>query len=213
MSANNRKIDVNDDPEKDPKLAAMLSTQQKSKRLQALLSQVAETNPMTEPDRPLPPAEELKRAALEMGQPQTNVPQFLAKTEAMRSISAEPVAANSAVAQPVLRVEAPQAPSAPIFEPTEEIVVDEVSVTVRSPEIEQPSSRGRPRMGDVRKVETTYSLSPETVRRIRDLAAYNQLRLGRSVSGSEIAEYLLKQAFETIEKKRGPPSINRKVRT
>jgi hypothetical protein len=53
-------------------------------------------------------------------------------------------------------------------------------------------------MGDVRKTETSYSLSPETVKRIRDLAAYNQIRLGRSVSGSEIAEYLLIQAFKTI---------------
>lgn len=203
MSANNRKIDVNDDPEKDPKLAAILGTQPKKARLQNLLSQVAQsTNPIAEPDRPLPPAEELRRAALEMSQPKANLPEFLARAE---TVSGDFAASGvpSAVTEPKVDSLVPSVSEPPRnLEPTistegAAVIRDEVSVSLKGPE-EQPSSRGRPRMGDVRKTETSYSLSPETVKRIRDLAAYNQIRLGRSVSGSEIAEYLLMQAFKTI---------------
>ncbi len=195
MSANNRKIDVNDDPENDPKLAAMLGSQPKKARLQNLLQQVARDNPMSEPDKPLPPAEELKRAAMEMAQKEPDVSKFMARAEAATTSST--ALPGTSVAQhsepPALR----HADIPEVSAVEKEVIKDTVSISLA--EREQPQGRGRPRMGDVRKTETSYSLSPETVRRIRDLAAYNQLRLGRSVSGSEIAEYLLQQAFETIK--------------
>lgn len=78
------------------------------------------------------------------------------------------------------------------------VIQDEASISI--PELKAaPRSRGRPRISEERKKESSFTLSPHVADRMRDLAAYNQLRLKRSVSASEIVEDLLMKAEAQIK--------------
>lgn len=216
MSGTNRKLNPKDDPANDPAMAAF----RPANRLQSLMAEIRSDNPIAKPDRPHPPSpdlrsatsldtqrEELQRAlTTESEENPTPVPDKLEKSvnlaPTLPPLVIEPVLTRTEMNEPE-KLTAPgseqnrviEVPK-PALENFEQPVNDAAVHTVR--EEPAPRLRGRPRVSEEKKRESSYTLSPHIAGRIRDLAALEQYRLKRTVSASEILEALVIRADEQI---------------
>jgi hypothetical protein len=199
----------------DPKIARLM----KRSNLEDILSDMQDDNPLTGPDRPHAPPPVVVATA---SAPPAHEPQVLASHGAtLNSTTADvspqslapaaqtPPAQTPVVIEPAASVDlaapatsaileeakAPQ-PEPPVSPPLDEAADREaMSRTISQ---EEPRGRGRPLKAKNHKSETSYSLDPELIIKLRKLSAAQQMRLGRTVSTSEIVEILLNKALQQI---------------
>jgi len=209
MNATNRKIDTKSDPANDPAMAAF-----KAGRLQSILADIRQDNPIAKPDRPHPPVEELKSAtALDAEREELkraiepDAPGLTAPAASAAPAIPEPRAGTSSAgaAQPTpdaaieLKAEKPElrAPDTTGDQPNN-LPVGDAAVHANS---QEPAKRlrGRPRVSDEKKRESSYTLSPHIADRVRDLAAMEQLRLKRTISASAIVEAMIEIAEKHLQ--------------
>lgn len=190
MAAATQKIDPSADPASDPAVTAMLANRTDSKaRLAQMMAEIHEDNPLNAPDRPLP-APPISKAA-PTSQPLA-APIEVAPTVAV----VEAASAQSSDEQPEpsqsVPFEAKAEPQSPVDNSS--AMIDETSHEIPY------QGRGRPRISaEKRRTETSYTLAPDLIVALRRLAAHNQLRLGRTVSTSEVVEHLIRSAMKEIK--------------
>ncbi|TLX16892.1 hypothetical protein [Rhizobium sp. MHM7A] len=222
MNATNRKIDNKADPANDPAMAALRG----NNRLQFLMEEIRLENPIGKPDRPHPPVTDL-RTATSLETQREELQRAISPEAQKQTASATPVPAPTAVEEtvtprgPALAVEAkgelpqevPQPetapkseeailPPPPVSDPatqkTDNLPVNDAAVHADSLQA-KPRLRGRPRVSDEKKRESSYTLSPHVADRVRDLAAHEQIRLKRTVSASAIVERMIEIAEQHIQ--------------
>lgn len=86
----------------------------------------------------------------------------------------------------------------PVTQLSENLPVNDAALHADNPQ-KTRRLRGRPRVSEEKKRESSYTLSPHVADRIRDLAAHEQLRLKRTVSASAIVERLIEIAEQHIQ--------------
>jgi hypothetical protein len=217
MNATNRKIDNKADPANDPAMAAL----RPGNRMQFLMDEIRQDNPIAKPDRPHAPVTDLRTAtSLDTQREElqraisTDVPEQAATaTPSPVTVVEEPVSQQIAVQEVEARVELTQEALKPEPAPeTQEIILPPQSVS--DPIAQQPVNdaalhadslpitprlRGRPRVSEEKKKESSYTLSPHVADRVRDLAAHEQIRLKRTISASAIVEALIEIAEQHIQ--------------
>jgi hypothetical protein len=219
MSATNRKIDSKADPANDPALSAFRT----SNRLQSLMADIKADNPIAKADRPHPPLTDL-RTTTSLDTQREELQRAMVTEPEVKEPDAEvqqPVAAitpQPKIEVPVVNVEPAHEEKAPDslpvgeVQPTQKLIfkapepspetmetpVNDAAVHTAREET-TPRLRGRPRVSEEKKRESSYTLSPHIAGRIRDLAALEQYRLKRTVSASEILEAMVAKADEQIK--------------
>ncbi len=196
----------------DPKVASMMKRRE---NLESMLSDLKDENPLVAPDRPHPaPPTVLQPQVPPVALQSAVAPaQDLAPTAALQTEHAPLSAGESSTAlvqQP--SIQAPETPTPPVLtadteartpanngeqlRETDEFVGEPMARSITEAE---PRGRGRPLKSKTHKSETSYSLDPDLIKNLRILAAKQQIRLGRTVSTSEIVEVLLSKAMQLVE--------------
>lgn len=214
MSATNRKIDPNADPATDPAMNAL----RPASRLQSIMAELREENPIGKPDRPHPPITDL-RSATSFDIPQevqqdtaTKTPEQAVEAVAPVQLMAETTLASSGNAPAVEKNIQPAAQTIQ-HEKTQQTAeletpkpgalsqnsapVNDAALHADNPQ-PAPRLRGRPRVSEERKRESSYTLSPHIADFVRDLAAHEQIRLKRTISASAIVEAMIEIAKHHI---------------
>lgn len=228
MNATNRKIDNKADPANDPAMAALRPTNRLMSLMDEIRMEnpIGKPDRPHPPVTDLRTAtsletqrEELQRAvATEQAATEQQAPAAAPQAPVtLQQLTEEPasqlVSKQTAEAKLELPQEAPKpapAPEAaesllprdsapdPVTQLSENLPVNDAALHADGPQ-KTRRLRGRPRVSEEKKRESSYTLSPHVADRIRDLAAHEQLRLKRTISASAIVERLIEIAEQHIQ--------------
>lgn len=179
----------------DPSVASLISRRREG--LHSLLNDLQSDNPLSVPDRPHPAPPVLHPVQNNVVVEQPAPAPKIVEPEVLAPVSVE---AKAPLEEPANK-EAPEPQRAPdvrddLPRDPQSHLSQEMSRSIADSE---PRGRGRPLKSKTHKSETSYSLDPDLIKNLRILAAKQQIRLGRTVSTSEIVEKLLVESIALIK--------------
>lgn len=178
----------------DPSVASLISRRREG--LHSLLNDLQSDNPLSVPDRPHPAPPVLHPVQNNVVVEQPAPAPKIVEPEVLAPVSVE---AKAPLEEPANKT--PEPPQPPVVRDDlqrdpQTHLSQEMSRSIADRE---PRGRGRPLKSKTHKSETSYSLDPDLIKNLRILAAKQQIRLGRTVSTSEIVEKLLVESIALIK--------------
>lgn len=178
----------------DPSVASLISRRREG--LHSLLNDLQSDNPLSVPDRPHPAPPVLHPVQNNVVVEQPTPAPKIVEPEVLAPVSVE---AKAPLEEPANKT--PEPPQPPVVRDDlqrdpQTHLSQEMSRSIADSE---PRGRGRPLKSKTHKSETSYSLDPDLIKNLRILAAKQQIRLGRTVSTSEIVEKLLVESIALIK--------------